>query len=343
MLLHKIIKNTINNSDYFRLRNDKLRKSETYRNIAPFSNNGKIQNNRYYIHKNNLEKNFEPNNNSTHNCFGKYKDRIINKFNLVQPNSQTLNKFLNIKSSTFKYPMRNDINNTFKTVGNRIYKVDSEDNIFHNKFYLSEKQKYDENENEDKNIQNQSNNNNNYIPNRYFDKRKTDITDNSIIEISNNKQSYVDYKNKILEYRDINREISEQNKNFHEKRIFNNRLKEQDDINRVNNYYNSMAAQNLIDEKNKKFQYRFSLDEQIKNNLDNKLRNENISYNDVFQSKNYLPKINRPKLIEINPYKHRNYFLGNSQLRHNIITNPLSMYKINKYFFPRNDVDELNY
>ena len=147
--------------------------------------------------------------------------------------------------------------------------------------------------------------------------------------LSNNKQSYVDYKNKILEYRDINREISEQNKNFHEKRIFNNRLKEQDDINRVNNYYNSMAAQNLIDEKNKKFQYRFSLDEQIKNNLDNKLRNENISYNDVFQSKNYLPKINRPKLIEINPYKHRNYFLGNSQLRHNIITNPLSMYKIN--------------
>ena len=86
MLLHKIIKNTINNSDYFRIRNDKLRKSETYRNIAPFSNNGKIQNNRYYIHKNNLEKNFEPNNNSTHNCFGKYKDRIINKFNLKEKN-----------------------------------------------------------------------------------------------------------------------------------------------------------------------------------------------------------------------------------------------------------------
>ena len=343
MLLHKILKNTINNSDYFKIKNDKLTKSETYRKIVPFSNNGKILNNRYYIKKNNLENNFEPNNNSTHNCFGKYKDRVMNKFHLVQPNSQTLNKFLNIKSSSFKYPIKNNLNNSFKTVGNRIYKIDSEDNMFHNKFYLSEKPKFDENENEDKNIQNQSINNNSYIPNRYFDKRKTDITDNSIIEISNNKQSYIDYINKRLEYHNINRQISEQNKNFHEERLFNNRLKEQDDMNRINNYYNSIAAQNLIDEKNKKFQYKFSLDEQIKNNLNNKLKNENISYNDVFQSKNYLPKINRPKLIEINPYKHRNYFLGNSQLRHNIITNPLSMYKINKYFFQRNDVDELNY
>ena len=343
MLLYKILKNTINNGDYFKIRNDKLKKSETFRKIVPFSNNGKILNNRFYVKKNNIEKNFEPNNNSTHNCFGKYKDRIMNKFHLFQPNTQTLNKVLNIQSSSSKYPIRNNLKNSFKTVGNRIYKINSEDNIFRNKFYLSEKAKFDEDENEDKNNQNQSSNNNNLIFNRYFDKRKTDITDNSIIEISNNKQSYIDYINKRLEYHNINRQISEQNKNYQEETFFNNRLKEQDDINRFNNYFNSMAVQNLIDEKNKKFHYKFSLDEQIKNNMNDKLKNENISYNDVFQSKNYLPKINRSKLIEINPYKHRNYFLGNSQLKHNIITNPLSMFKINKYFFPRNDVDELNY
>ena len=337
MLLQKILRNAINNNDYFKIRNNQFKKTETYRNILPYTNNIKIQNNRYDIDKNNSESNniFE------HNYNGKYKDKIMNEFYNVEPNSKTLNKYLNIKSSTFKYPQRDELKNSFKTVGNRIYRVDSEDNILQNKLYLSEQSNL--NENRDNTIQNQSSNNNNYFSKRYFDKRKTDITDNSILEISNNKQSYVDYINKRLEYRNINRQLSEQNKNYQEKKLFSTRLKEQDDINRVNNYYNSVIAQNLIAEQNKKFQYKSSLDEQLKNNLSNKLKNESLSYNDAFQNRTFLPIINKPKLIEINPYKHRNYFLGNSQLRHNIILNPLSMYKINKYFFPKNDVDEINY
>ena len=337
MLLQKILRNAINNNDYFKIRNNQFKKTETYRNILPYTNNIKIQNNRYDIDKNNSESNniFE------HNYNGKYKDKIMNEFYNVEPNSKTLNKYLNIKSSTFKYPQRDELKNSFKTVGNRIYRVDSEDNILQNKLYLSEQTNF--NENRDNTIQNKNNNNNNYFPKRYFDKRKTDVTDNSIIEISNNKQSYVDYINKRLEYRDINRQLSEQNKNYQEKKLFSTRLKEQDDMNRVNNYYNSVIAQNLIAEQNKKFQYKSSLDEQLKNNLNDKLKNESLSYNDAFQNRTFLPIINKPKLIEINPYKHRNYFLGNSQLRHNIILNPLSMYKINKYFFPKNDVDEINY
>ena len=337
MLLQKILRNAINNNDYFKIRNNQFKKTETYRNILPYTNNIKIQNNRYDIDKNNSESNniFE------HNYNGKYKDKIMNEFYNVEPNSKTLSKYLNIKSSTFKYPQRDELKNSFKTVGNRIYRVDSEDNILQNKLYLSEQSNL--NENRDNTIQNQSSNNNSYFPKRYFDKRKTDITDNSILEISNNKQSYVDYINKRLEYRNINRQLSEQNKNYQEKKLFSTRLKEQDDMNRVNNYYNSIVAQNLIAEQNKKFQYKSSLDEQLKNNLSNKLKNESLSYNDAFQNKTFLPIINKPKLIEINPYKRRNYFLGNTQLRHNIILNPLSMYKINKYFFPKNDVDEINY
>ena len=80
--------------------------------------------------------------------------------------------------------------------------------------------------------------------------------------------------------------------------------------------------------------------------------NESLTYNDLIKNQtNMSPEkfktekknFNKNSLIEINPYKHRNYYLGDSQLRHNIITNPVSLFKINKYFFQKNDVDELNY
>lgn len=349
MLLQKIIKRTINNCDYFKLRNSEIKKCDTYRNILPFSNNNmKAQNSISFNFKNNNfdenTNNYLSNNISSQNNLGKYKDRILNRVNIAEPSQQTINKYLNLKSSSFRAPKRNNkinsLNNNFKTVGNRIYRVDSEDNIFHNKFYLS--QKLNQEESEGINYQNQ-NNKINYFPNRFFDKRKSDVTDNSIIEILNNKQSYFDYYKKRLEFRDINRQISEQNKNALEKKLFESRLKEYNNINRENNYFNKVEAQDLIEKQKKKFLYKSSLDEQVKNNLSDKLKKESLSFNDLIQNTKYLPKIKKPKLIEINPYRHRNYFLGNSQLRHNIITNPLSFNKINKYFFPKNDAGELNY
>ena len=95
MLLQKIIKRTINNCDYFKLRNSEIKKCETYRNILPFSNNNmKMQNNiSFNIKKNNLGENtnYLPNNISSNNCFGKYKDKILNRVNIVEPNHQTIN------------------------------------------------------------------------------------------------------------------------------------------------------------------------------------------------------------------------------------------------------------
>ena len=68
----------------------------------------------------------------------------------------------------------------------------------------------------------------------------------------------------------------------------------------------------------------------MKHNLNDKLMNESLTYNDLIQNEvNMQPKfgsidtniMHKNKLVEINPYKQRNYFLGKSQLKHNIITN----------------------
>ena len=45
--------------------------------------------------------------------------------------------------------------------------------------------------------------------------------------------------------------------------------------------------------------------------------------------------MNRNKLVEINPYSMKKMELGNSNLPHNTILNPVFNYKYNKYLFPR--------
>ena len=91
-----------------------------------------------------------------------------------------------------------------KKEGNRLYKSESNDNVIRNYFYLSQKI-------DNKEIPNyQAHYTNN---NRYFDKKRTDITDNSILEKYNNKQGFVDYQNKIIEFQNENRKISEDKKN----------------------------------------------------------------------------------------------------------------------------------
>ena len=47
--------------------------------------------------------------------------------------------------------------------------------------------------------------------------------------------------------------------------------------------------------------------------------------------------MNRNKLVEINPYSMKKGELGNSDLEHNPILNPVFNYKYNKYLFPRNN------
>lgn len=47
--------------------------------------------------------------------------------------------------------------------------------------------------------------------------------------------------------------------------------------------------------------------------------------------------MNRNKLVEINPYSMKKMELGDSNLPHNTILNPVFNYKYNKYLFPKED------
>ena len=362
MLFQKKIKNSINNDDYFKLRQSRAKREGNIRYVLYNVNKSKNNNqNSYNINKypNNSNTSILSNDISAQNYIKKYKDRIINREKIVEENYKNFNKYrnhennkLNLKKlNGYKIPIRNIGLNIFKKDGNRIYKSLSNDNVFQKSFYLSQ--------NMDNNIKiNKSINNPNklfksqYNNNKYFNKMRTDITDNSIIEINNNKEGFVDYKNKILEIQNENRKISEEKKNLKENNLYNSLLEEQNKINRENIYFNNLITQDLIGKRNFKIKYRQLLDEQVRNNLNDKLMNESLTYNDLIKNQtNMSPEkfktekknFNKNSLIEINPYKHRNYYLGDSQLRHNIITNPVSLFKINKYFFQKNDVDELNY
>lgn len=343
MLFQKILKNSINNNDYFSIRKNKIRKDENIRYIPYFPKSMKAHYNNLSNNNNNYDDAFLSNNISAKNYIGKYKDIILNKSNIVEQNYKNFSKYKNLKNFTEKIPLRNDKKFIFKKEGNRLYKSESNDHIIRNYFYLSEKLDKIPTSNYKVHYTN---------TNRYFDKKRTDITDNSILEIYNNKQGFVDYQNKVIEFQNENKKISEEKKNIKDLNLFNSRLNELDKINRENNFFKSLETQKLIGKKNLKLRYKLLLDEQMKHNLNDKIMNENLTYNDLIQNEikvepNFSTidanSIHKNKLIEINPYRQRNYFLGKSQLKHNVITNPQKLYKLNKYFFPRNDINEFNY
>ena len=127
---------------------------------------------------------------------------------------------------------------------------------------------------------------------------------------------------------------------------FNSQLKELNQIKMENNYYNSLTTQNLLGKKNSIMHYKNLLDEQVKNNMNNKLMRESVTFDDIVQNKFYLKKkgsmterkfLNKNNFVEINPYNHRNYFLGNSLLENDTINNPQIKYNNNKYLFPQNN------
>ena len=344
MLFQKILKNSINNNDFFKIRKNQTRIDDNVRYIPNFPKTMKTCNNiSSSIENSDYNDTFLSNNIIAQNYIGKYKDLILNKSDIVEQNYQNFSKYKNLKNYTEKIPLRNDKRFIFKKEGNRLYKSESNNNIIRNSFYLS--QKIDKKE-----IPNYKVHYTN--TNRYFDKKRTDITDNSILEKYNNKQGFVDYQNKIIEFQNENRKISEDKRNIKEMNLFNSRLNELNKINRENNFFKNLETQKLIGKKNSKLRYKFLLDEQMKHNLNDKLMNESLTYNDLIQNEvNIQPKsctvdaniMHKNKIVEINPYKQRNYFLGKSQLKNNIILNPQKFYKLNKYFFPRNDINELNY
>jgi hypothetical protein len=209
-----------------------------------------------------------------------------------------------------------------------MYKSESTKDVLKNNFYLSQLN----------NKKDKLNNSNYYInyTNRTLGKKKTDITDNNLIQIYSNKQNFVDYYNKNVEIQNENKKMTEEKNNNKKNKKYESRIKEQKEIKMENNYYNSIATQNLLGEKKSKMIYKKLLDEQIKNNINDKLMNENLSYEDIILNKNYLLKnnnmtdrkfLNKNRYVEVNPYNQRNYDLGNSSLENDVIVNPQIIFK----------------
>ena len=404
----KILKNTINDNDLFRYENSEINDNKRIYDLDLFyqkkfsnnnnnnKNNYNIKNNNYRIlENNNINYQNEYNNIENRNYYninenkkldpifaydieaenniGKYKQKIINRSNIVEQNYKKFNEYQNNKFNRINlrysqennkeiYPYNNiNINSPFKSndyykkgntpnpsinyldnmninqnniitskVGNRMYKSNSTGNIFQNKYYLSNFERAKSPYN---------------IPNKdYLGKRKTDITDNELMNVrGNNENGFYDYCNKKVEILLDNQRMVEDKINQEKINKYNSRLEEQNEIKIKNNFYNNLNTQNKLDLKNSKIQYKNLLDEQVKNNINNKLLNENLTLGDVVLNKFYLSEksnapntnfLNKNRFVEINPYNRRNYFLGNSALRYNVITNPQVQYMTNRYLFP---------
>ena len=346
MSFYRQIKNAINNNDYFRNRRNESENihdlEEEELNINDIDNNDKDINN-----------NFVHNNIIGENNIGKFREKINNREQIIEQNYKNLNDYQNnnryndniyeIKKQYRKIPIIKHQDNNYINSGKRMYKSESTDNALRNNYYLSQI---------DINKNNNNYNNINNITNYYIDyttktlgKRRTDITDNNFIQIYTNKRNFVDYYNKKVEIQNENKKITEEKNTKKKNNMFESRLKEQKEIKMENNYFNSLATQNLLGEKKSKIIYKNFLDEQVKNNISDKLMNENLSYNDIIQNKNYSYKkdymternfLNKNNFVEVNPYNRRNYSLGNSFLSNDVITNPQITFKHNKYIFPEN-------
>ena len=339
-----------------------------------------ITNNRYY---NLVDKSMDmnpvfSNDIEAKNNIGKYKAKIINRSNIIEQNCKKFNEYQNDKcrkinmrysnynnnDNNYNYnnnkSNNNNINNlkfSFNSIPYKIklnvkkdknifhnYHIDNIDNrmnkskscedIFANRFYLSKLDEYDHFP-QIKNLYRHD----------YLGKKKTDITNNELINNmeDNNKNGYYDYCQKKYEIFLDNKKMLEEKLNQKKNNLQNAKIKEQNEMKMKNIYFNNLNIQKLINLKNAKIKYKKSLDEQIKNNINNKLLNENLTFKDIIQSQAYLIKknnvsdrvfLNKNKFVEVNPYNHRKYFLGDSSLKNNVIINPQIQYKYNKYIFP---------
>jgi len=330
MSFYRHLKNVINNRDYFYNKRKEINEYE----LSQLEDNN-INDNKKYLYNNIIAE----------NNIRKYKENIANRENIIERNYKNLNIYQNnrynhniydLKKNNKITLLRNNQDNIYNYSDNRMYKSESTKDVLKNNFYLSQLN----------NKKDKLNNSNYYInyTNRTLGKKKTDITDNNLIQIYSNKQNFVDYFNKNVEIQNENKKMTEEKNNNKKNKKYESRIKEQKEIKMENNYYNSIATQNLLGEKKSKMIYKKLLDEQIKNNINDKLMNENLSYEDIILNKNYLLKnnnmtdrkfLNKNRYVEVNPYNQRNYDLGNSSLENDVIVNPQIIFKHNKYIFPQ--------
>jgi hypothetical protein len=172
----------------------------------------------------------------------------------------------------------------------------------------------------------------------------SDITNLLKYERMNNG-TYDEYKAKQQEFLNFN--VNKANDNIRykdyilseKKKMGEERLKENERI-------RQLELEERLYEDEKKRVYKNLLDNQVKVKIPSKIGG--LYYSNDFKDsavkfKNpslYLTTpqnnfINRNKLVEINPYSMKKMELGDSDLNHNTILNPVFNYKYNKYLFPK--------
>ena len=229
MSFYRHLKNVINNRDYFYNKRKEINEYE----LSQLEDNN-INDNKKYLYNNIIAE----------NNIRKYKENINNRENIIERNYKNLNIYQNnrynhniydLKKNNKIIPLRNNQDNIYNYSDNRMYKSESTKDVLKNNFYLSQLN----------NKKDKLNNSNYYInyTNRTLGKKKTDITDNNLIQIYSNKQNFVDYYNKNVEIQNENKKMIEEKNNNKKNKKYESRIKEQKEIKMENNYYNSIATQ----------------------------------------------------------------------------------------------------
>ena len=174
----------------------------------------------------------------------------------------------------------------------------------------------------------------------------TDITNLDKYNKMNN-ETYDEYRAKQQEILNFN--LSRANDNIRYKDyILTEKKKMGEERIKENERIKKLEMEERMYEDEKKRVYKNLLDNQVKVKIPSKIGSLYYSHDFTdtaikFKEPNlYLTTpqnnfMNRNKLVEINPYSMKKMELGNSNLPHNTILNPVFNYKYNKYLFPKQD------
>ena len=172
----------------------------------------------------------------------------------------------------------------------------------------------------------------------------TDITNLAKYERLNNG-TYDEYRAKQQEILNFNVHKAEDNLRYKDY-ILGEKRKMGEERMKENERIRQLEFEEKLYEDEKKRVYKNLLDNQVKVKIPSKIGSlfySNDFKDNVVKFNNpslYLTTpensfMNRNKLVEINPYSMKKGELGNSDLEHNPILNPVFNYKYNRYLFPR--------
>ena len=172
----------------------------------------------------------------------------------------------------------------------------------------------------------------------------TDITNLEKFDKLNN-ETYDEYRAKQQEILSYN--INKANDNIRYKDyILTEKKKMGEERVKENERIKALEMEERMYEEEKKKVYKNLLDNQVKVKIPSKIGSLYYSHDFTDTAVKFkepalyltTPQnnfMNRNKLVEINPYSMKKMELGNSELPHNTILNPVFNYKYNKYLFPK--------